>query len=355
MKIYILPTSEQGMQDRALKYPKGYEYSGGLKALPFLDGLSDALKEMGHEVHTTDFWSLEKNGPGDVLVMQDHPVFTWFWRTFYRIKYFRTKGGFILARRKFLYDNYRFFKRRVLIHAESPMVTTYVYNNLQPLKHSGIYHKMMFTSRGWGEDLDYFNLYDYRNQSIISPFFQDKKDRFLILLNSNARPRALFREFYSERLKAIKYFSNVPGFDLCGGGWGKRPRHPLYLHYKKYVDRAWKGRVDDKMEVLSKYKFAICYENAPYNGYVTEKIYDCLATGTIPIYLGAPDIETIVPSDCFIDFRKFSGYPALHKHLLSLSEANIKIYRQNMLRFLNNTSRMKGMKILAKKVLGIID
>lgn len=351
MNVYILPTSDKGMGDRALKQDQPYH--GGMQTLPFLDGLSDALKKMGHEVHTADFWSREKSKPDDVLVVQDQPVFTLFWRAFHYLKRFREKGGFVLARRKFVYDNYRFFKRRALIHAESPMVTMYVYKNLRAIKRSGIYQKMMFTWRGRGEGFDYFNLYDYRDQSIISPFFHDKKDHFLILLNGNARPRSLWRELYSERLKAIKYFSSVPGFDLYGGGWGSAPRHPLYIHYKKYVDRVWRGRAGDKMEVLSKYKFAICYENAPYDGYVTEKIYDCLAAGTIPVYLGAPDIETIVPPDCFIDFRKFRGYAELHRYLSSLSETDIEKYRQNISRFLNDKSTMKGMGALAREVLGI--
>ena len=107
------------------------------------------------------------------------------------------------------------------------------------------------------------------------------------------------------------------------------------------------------MEVLSKYKFAICYENAEYEGYVTEKVFDCLAVGAIPVYLGAPDIVTIVPPDCFINFRKFNGYPELHTYLSSLSDEDLKKYRQNILRFLNDASNMKGMKTLAREVLGM--
>ena len=352
MNIYILPTSDQGMKDQCLTYPEGLVYRGGVGTLPFLDGVAGALRKMGHTVHTTDSWSKEKSRPDDILLVQDHPVFTPFWRLFYRIKYHKNRGGFILSRSKFLFENYKNFKRRMLIHAESPMVTSYVYRNIEAIKNSGIYHELMFTSRGWTTGVGYFNLYDYRDRSIISPFFENKKEKFLILLNSNARPRTLFREYYGERLKAIKYFSQVPGFDLYGGRWGETIKHPFYMHYRKYVKHAWRGRAADKMETLASYKFAICYENAPYNGYVTEKIYDCLATGTIPVYLGAPDITSIVPADCFIDFRKFSGYPELHQYLESLTEDDLLRYRDNMRRFVNDVSTMRGMKPLAEKVLG---
>ncbi len=353
MNIYFLPTSERGMGDEVLRYGLPRPYAGGMWNLPFLDGLSDALKALGHEVHTTDFWSREKSKPDDVLVVQNHPGETFLWRLFYYLRYFGKRGGFVLERRKFLYDNYRFFNRRVLIHVESPMITPYVYKHLADIRKSGIYQKIFLSSRKRNNDPDYFNLYDYRNQSILSDHFYDAKDNFLILLNANMRPHSLKNELYGERLKAIKYWSNVSGFDLYGFDWDKLPRHILYFHYKKYVDRAWRGRAGDKIEVLCRYKFAICYENASYAGYVSEKIYDCMAAGTIPIYLGAPDIETIVPADCFIDFRKFNGYPELHEYLRSLSQDDIEQYRKNILRFLNDHSTMKGMQSLAREVLGL--
>jgi hypothetical protein len=36
--------------------------------------------------------------------------------------------------------------------------------------------------------------------------------------------------------------------------------------------------------------FSVAIENGQYETYYTEKLLDCFATGTIPVYLGAPDI-----------------------------------------------------------------
>ena len=36
--------------------------------------------------------------------------------------------------------------------------------------------------------------------------------------------------------------------------------------------------------------FSVAIENGQYETYFTEKLLDCFATGTIPVYLGAPDI-----------------------------------------------------------------
>lgn len=41
---------------------------------------------------------------------------------------------------------------------------------------------------------------------------------------------------------------------------------------------------------LNDYRFQIVIENDKYETYFTEKLTDCFATGTIPIYWGAPDI-----------------------------------------------------------------
>jgi len=48
--------------------------------------------------------------------------------------------------------------------------------------------------------------------------------------------------------------------------------------------------LDQKIEALRDYKFHICIENFKNKKYFTEKIIDCFATGTIPIYWGSADI-----------------------------------------------------------------
>ncbi len=46
-----------------------------------------------------------------------------------------------------------------------------------------------------------------------------------------------------------------------------------------------------KEEALCNYMFSVAIENGQYETYFTEKLLDCFATGTIPVYLGAPDIN----------------------------------------------------------------
>ena len=46
------------------------------------------------------------------------------------------------------------------------------------------------------------------------------------------------------------------------------------------------GAVKDKIEWLRGYKFNICFENASYPGYLTEKLFDSFLAGCIPVYWG---------------------------------------------------------------------
>ena len=48
--------------------------------------------------------------------------------------------------------------------------------------------------------------------------------------------------------------------------------------------------VDRKEEGLIDYMFSIAIENDSYETYFTEKVTDCFATATVPVYKGAPDI-----------------------------------------------------------------
>jgi hypothetical protein len=52
---------------------------------------------------------------------------------------------------------------------------------------------------------------------------------------------------------------------------------------------------NNKISYLTNYKFNLCPENSNYKGYVTEKIFDAICSGCLPIYWGAennpePDI-----------------------------------------------------------------
>ena len=63
-----------------------------------------------------------------------------------------------------------------------------------------------------------------------------------------------------------------------------------------------------KLDIIKQYKFTIAFENAISQDYVTEKFFEPLTVGSVPIYLGAPNIETFSPGEhAFIDVRDYAS------------------------------------------------
>ena len=119
-------------------------------------------------------------------------------------------------------------------------------------------------------------------------------------------------------------------FSLFGGGWSdvlsfgdvKRKNSRLPPEIRRNIKNVYGGTIEHKSSVISESKFYLCIENCiTQSGYVTEKIFDALIHGAVPIYLGATDIQRFIPTDCFIDLRSFNGSIAnLHSYLSKMNE-----------------------------------
>jgi glycosyl transferase family 10 (putative fucosyltransferase) len=75
-----------------------------------------------------------------------------------------------------------------------------------------------------------------------------------------------------------------------------------------------------KLETIGRYRFTLAFENSIARDYVTEKFYDPLLVGSVPVYLGAPNVIDHAPAaSCYIDVRDFAGPRELANFLLELS------------------------------------
>ncbi|KAL3538874.1 hypothetical protein ACH5RR_002240 [Cinchona calisaya] len=52
----------------------------------------------------------------------------------------------------------------------------------------------------------------------------------------------------------------------------------------------------DKVQALKRYKFSLAFENSNEEDYVTEKFFQSLVAGTIPVVIGAPNIQEYAPA-----------------------------------------------------------
>jgi len=114
-------------------------------------------------------------------------------------------------------------------------------------------------------------------------------------------------QLHDERLAVIERLAGCGRIDVWGSGWDALENLPdtWAVRIRRHGLRRH-GPCEDKAKVLRGFRFALAYENAAFEGYVTEKIFDAMHAGCIPIYRGAPDIARHLPNDTYIDGRGFA-------------------------------------------------
>jgi hypothetical protein len=138
----------------------------------------------------------------------------------------------------------------------------------------------------------------------LGPVFSGYKVGLWPLLRQNAG------ELYSRRRRIARLAEQLAPdcLDIYGAGWsGERMSwvHRLLPNRKYGMSRgAFTGQ---KTTLLARYCFVLAFENMRGDvGYVSEKIFDAIFSGAVPIYLGDERITETVPADCFVDARNFA-------------------------------------------------
>jgi alpha(1,3/1,4) fucosyltransferase len=181
--------------------------------------------------------------------------------------------------------------------------------------------------------------------------WSNQERKFLVMINTNRLPRLYVDELYTARLHAVEFFGRYGEIDLYGRNWDRMPfrggkvRTPVILrraHAAAWqlaqrlrpnplyaaAARAARGPVTSKSATLAQYRFALCFENSVLRGWMTEKLFDCFFTGTVPVYWGAPDVLDWVPADSFIDMRQFKDFAQLRAFLHALPQPRVQQYRE---------------------------
>lgn len=172
------------------------------------------------------------------------------------------------------------------------------------------------------DNVVYFKYYYPVWLPMVSQITSFEKKKFCVMVS---------RAETKERSKIIRFFETKPNneFDL----FGYQPVVPS-SRYRGPVP----GHEFDmqKAELMKNYRFAICFENKAVTGYISEKIFACLAAGCIPIYFGAPNITKFIPKNCFIDYRDFQTDEELYRFLKNMSKETYEEYIENIKRFVSS-------------------
>jgi len=230
---------------------------------------------------------------------------------------------------------------KVLLAQESPVIVQEIHD---PANFR--FYDLVF---GWNSDLLSKNYISLRTP-VFSPGFDRGKEfvhRKLSCMIAGQKYVKHPNELYSKRLEIIRWYEKYSphNFDLYGTGWEKGEKisnRAFFLEkipsLRKFVYRgftSFKGMVEKKYDTYKNYRFSFSLENAEgYKGYISEKIFDPMFAGCIPIYLGSIDIDRYVPKNCYISLSDFDSIESLHKYIESLSAHDYSQYQTNISQYL---------------------
>ncbi|KAK9957467.1 hypothetical protein ABG768_011711 [Culter alburnus] len=85
---------------------------------------------------------------------------------------------------------------------------------------------------------------------------------------------------------------------------------------------------DEYLNLVSSCKFYLSFENSIHRDYMSEKLFNSLALGTVPVVIGPPreNYEEYIPSEAFIHVDDFPSPKELADHL-KLLDQNEDLYR----------------------------
>lgn len=133
-----------------------------------------------------------------------------------------------------------------------------------------------------------------------------------------------------EKSKMISMISSNKDFTE-----GQKTRLKWVEMLKDQIDVYGRGinPIENKEDGLCDYMFSVVIENGIYESYYTEKILDCFATGTIPVYMGSPDIGDYFNKDGIIE-------------LTDEFDVSEEIYNSKMDAIKDNLERVKELEVL---------
>jgi len=218
-------------------------------------------------------------------------------------------------------------KYKVIFDDNSPEYVICSHFGKDALKYDGI--RILFLGEAVAPD---FNVYDYAI-AFDNIDFGDRYLRYpLCLLNKELMELALKKHTYSDEYYLSKkkfcnqLVSNASGDDI-------RDRVFDGLSAYKKVDSGGRYRnnmpdglpVADKLAFQKEYRYSLAFENSSFPGYVTEKIIDAFAAGTIPIYWGDTLIEKELNPKAFINFNEMQNVDELIARIKEI-EGNQELY-----------------------------
>ncbi len=214
----------------------------------------------------------------------------------------------------------------------------------------------MFLNINWPQDLSH-------------PYITgNKRKNKFVMINSNLLSLTRNQNYSLRREIVAKIFE----VDLFGFNWNNNFFEKfltLVKEFKKYLPRIYNielsglryyfktfdnylGSVVNKREVMSAYKYSIVIENS--SNYVSEKLFDSLVTGCMPIYVG-PDLSLYdLPKNLYLQAQP--NFKDIKLKMIQAQELNYEEWVENVKFWLEqaNTKEIWSQEFFFQKILTAI-
>eukprot|EP00879_Flechtneria_rotunda_P008736 GHRR01009150.1.p1 GENE.GHRR01009150.1~~GHRR01009150.1.p1 ORF type:complete len:719 (+),score=143.14 GHRR01009150.1:255-2411(+) len=105
----------------------------------------------------------------------------------------------------------------------------------------------------------------------------EQKNHALAYINSNC-------DAQSGRAEIVRQLMHLQGAQV-----------PVHSMGRCDANTPWPAGLPSKRQVQSRYKFCVAMENSIRHDYVTEKVWDALAAGCVPVYMGSRSALQMIP------------------------------------------------------------
>lgn len=186
----------------------------------------------------------------------------------------------------------------------------------------------------WLLQIDWFEKINYQNPKFVIPTNELKVSRF------SSKPKTkfcciVFNNPIANRISILEKLSRYKSIDC----YGKPFRNWFYGEDKKY-------------EVISDYKFNICFENGIYPGYYTEKIIHAKVAGCVPLYWADEKCANDFNTKSFLNLNNFRDMDSFIEKIIELDN-NDEMYNniKNEYLFEGKEPSLESIKISLETIL----
>jgi len=257
-------------------------------------------------------------------------------------------------------------KRYEIVFSENPDFIIYSVYGLEHLKYDCV--RIFYTGELYSPDFniaDYaisFDYIDYKDRHLRFPVFMLSYDEFKLKEIEEKRIRSAYvygeRDFcsfvysnYTASTARDDFFFMLSNYKRVNSA-GKHLNniHAFIDNFDK-LNTSFANKLQNKIDFETKHRFSIAFENTSYPGYLTEKVFDSLAAGCIPIYFGDKNINNDIFNDSIINCHEFNNFDEVIQEVISIDNSpelfqskiaskifkeDVFAYEDKLLFFLNN-------------------